>query len=94
MEARKTRMAAPAPAMAAPPPAVFLLHGRELMGNAEKDHLLQRTVVARFYSLFGPSPILCTHLWGRLDPHVEILMAARAKHLPWAFLFLRHYAWD
>jgi hypothetical protein len=61
------------------------------MGNADKDHLLQRTVVARFHSLFGTSPILCTHLWGRLDPHVEMSMAARAKHLLWALLFLRHY---
>jgi hypothetical protein len=86
-------MAAPAPAMSAPSPAVFLWHGRELMGNAEKDPLLaQRTVVARFHSLFGTSPILCTHLWGRLDLHVEILRAARAKHLLWALLFLQHYA--
>jgi hypothetical protein len=39
MGSKKTRMAAPAPSIAAPSPAVFLLYGRELMGNAEKDHL-------------------------------------------------------
>jgi hypothetical protein len=54
-------MAAPAPAMAAPSPAFFLSHGNELMGNAKKDHLLQRTEVARFHSLFGTSPILCIY---------------------------------
>jgi hypothetical protein len=54
-------MAAPAPAMAAPSPAVFLSHGRDLMGNAKKDHLLQQTDVARFHSLFGTSPILCIY---------------------------------
>jgi hypothetical protein len=31
-------MAAPAPTMAAPSTVVFLSDGRELMGNAEKDH--------------------------------------------------------
>jgi hypothetical protein len=46
-------MAAPAPAMAAPSPAVFLSHGRELMGNAEKDYLLQRTVFFDFEHLSG-----------------------------------------
>jgi hypothetical protein len=43
----------PAPAIAAPSPAVFLSHGRKLMGNAKKDHLLQWAVVARLHSLFG-----------------------------------------
>jgi hypothetical protein len=60
------------------------------MGNANKDHLLQRTVVARFHSLFGTSPIVCEHLWGRPDPYAEMSRAARAKHLLWALLFLRH----
>jgi hypothetical protein len=84
-EREKTRMEA------APSPDVFLSAGRDLMGNAHRDHLLQRRVVARFHTLIGTSPILCSHLWGRLDPTVEISGAARPKHLLWALLFLRHY---
>jgi hypothetical protein len=75
--ARKTRMAARAPVMAAPSPAVFLSHGRELMGNAENEHLLQQTVVARFHSLFGTSPILCIYQNSNLisidDTHLDCL---------------------
>ena len=70
--------------MAAPTDKVFLSHGREIMGNAKKDHLSQQTVVAPFNSLFGTSPIVCKHLWGRLDPDVEMSRAAWAKHLLWA----------
>jgi hypothetical protein len=61
MGSKKNKNGSPRPPMAAPSPAVFLSHGRELMGNAEKDHLLQRTEVVRFHSLFRTSPILCIY---------------------------------
>jgi hypothetical protein len=44
MGSKKNKNGSPHPLNCNPLPVVFLLHGKELMGDAEKDPLLQQTV--------------------------------------------------
>jgi hypothetical protein len=69
-----------------PPPPQY---GRELMGNAEKDHPLRWTVVAHLHSLFGTSPILCTLLWGG---GLLILVMPQCQGLPGPSIYIGQFA--
>jgi hypothetical protein len=94
MESRKNKYCSPRPHNGSPLPRSLPLAWKRTHGQCRKGPLVAQptVVVSCFHSLFGTSPILCTHLWGPLDPHVEMSKGCPGQaSLLWALLFLRHH---
>ena len=72
-------------------PNVFAQVGNDIMGRAqERPGMVSNR---RWRSLFGASPLVCSILWGHIDPPNNRALPPNAeiKHLMWALIFLRDY---
>jgi hypothetical protein len=77
--------------MAAPlPPDTFLSHAQDIMGRSTRA-ICVGTEAKHFRGLFGTCPLMCSILWERIDPYVEIARSACPIHLLCALLFLNVY---
>ena len=72
-------------------PNVFAQVGKDIMGRAqERPGMVSNR---RWRSLFGTSPLVCSILWGHIDPPNNRALPPNAefKHLMWGLIFLRDY---
>ena len=71
----------------------FIATGRPIITHHGRP-LAERTEHGKFKSFFGASAEVCFDLWYRLDPTVNISRYAEPKHLLWALMLVKVYAFE